>query len=360
MAAGLLRYENGDTAMTEVFIAVLGLALINHRAAGKWPSSAFLSLSIAGALCLGGVTLDAARTRGTRPPNELGRVMILEYHGIGTPEGRWTRSPAHLRRDLEQLWGAGYRPITLNALITGSIDLPRGASPVVLTFDDSSPGQFRYVKRDDRQEIDPDCAVGILEDFARPHDGFQLTATFFVLPGADEPNRLFGQPEYEARKLRYLVSRGFELGNHTLWHADLSKYPEAVVRSQLARAQQRIEQIVPGYRLRALALPMGNYPRQIEWAVQGSAAGVTYAHDAILMVGGGAAPSPFSARFDPYRLPRIQAVDSALDTWLAYFAQHPAQRFVSDGDPNTLTIPRGRREEVRIRPGHDLRIIELD
>jgi hypothetical protein len=78
------------------------------------------------------------------------------------------------------------------------------------------------------------------------------------------------------------------------------------------------------------------------------------------MVGGGAAPSPFSARFDPYRLPRIQAVDSALDTWLAYFAQHPAQRFVSDGDPNTLTIPRGRREEVRIRPGHDLRIIELD
>lgn len=51
------------------------------------------------------------------------------------------------------------------------------------------------------------------------------------------------------------MSRGFELGNHTLWHADLAKYPEAVVRAQLARAQQRIEQIVPGYRLRAFALP---------------------------------------------------------------------------------------------------------
>jgi peptidoglycan/xylan/chitin deacetylase (PgdA/CDA1 family) len=156
------------------------------------------------------------------------------------------------------------------------------------------------------------------------------------------------------------VSRGFELGNHTLWHADLSRYPEAVVRSQLARAQQRIEQIVPGYRLRALALPMGNYPRQIEWAMRGSAGGVSYAHDAIVMVGGGAAPSPFSARFDPYRLPRIQAVGSALDDWLAYFARHPDQRFVSDGAPDTVTIPRGRRGELRLRPGRDLRIIELD
>jgi hypothetical protein len=33
---------------------------------------------------------------------------------------------------------------------------------------------------------------------------------------------------------------------------------------------------------------------------------------------------------------------------------------VSDGDPDILTIPRGRREEVRVRPGRDLRIIELD
>ena len=320
-------------------------ALLNSG--GKRCVPIFLSVSIAGALCLGSVTLDTERALATRAPNELGRVMI----------GRWTRSPAHLRRDLEQLWETGYRPIALNALISGSIDLPRGASPVVLTFDDSSPGQFRYVRRDGRQEIDPECAVGILEEFARLHDGARAPATFFVLPGADEPNRLFGQPELEARKLRYLVSRGFELGNHTLW---LSKYPEAVVRSQLARAQQRIEQIVPGYRLRALALPMGKYPREIEWAIRGSAEGVSYAHDGILMVGGGAAPSPFSARFDPYRLPRIQAVDSAPDTWLSYFAQHPGQRFVSDGDPDILTIPRGRREEVRVRPGRDLRIIELD
>jgi hypothetical protein len=143
--------------------------------------------------------------------------MILEYHRIAEPDGRWTRSPAHLREDLDRLWDAGYRSIALDALIPGTIDLPPGTSPVVLTFDDSSPGQFRYLERDGRLEIDPDCAVGILEAFTRLHPGFGLNATFFVLPAAAEPNRLFGQPDHELRKLQYLVSRGFELGNHTLW-----------------------------------------------------------------------------------------------------------------------------------------------
>jgi len=291
--------------------------------------------------------------------NELGSIMILEYHRIGAPEGRWTRTPAGLRRDLDRLWENGYRSIALNALVAGSIALPAASSPIVLTFDDSSPGQFRYLERNGHLEIDPDCAVGILEAFAGLHSA-AVPATFFVLPAADEPHRLFGQPEHEARKLRYLASRGFELGNHTFWHADLSKYPEAVVRSQLARAQQRIDQIVPGYRLRALSLPMGRYPRTLEWAIRGSAAGVTYEHDAIVMVAGGPAPSPFSRRFDPYHLPRIQVVGETVAEWLRYFDKHPGERFVSDGDPDTVTAPRGRPGEVRTRAGQKLRTLDSD
>ena len=34
------------------------------------------------------------------PPNELGRVMVLQYHRIDQPEERWTRTPENLRRDL--------------------------------------------------------------------------------------------------------------------------------------------------------------------------------------------------------------------------------------------------------------------
>ena len=243
--------------------------------------------------------------------------------------------------------------------MAGSIALPAGSSPVVLTFDDSSPGQFRYIERNGEIEIDRDCAVGILEAFAALHSA-AFPATFFVLPAADEPNRLFGQPEHEARKLRYLVSRGFELGNHTFWHADLSRYPEAVVRSQLARAQQRIDQIVPGYRLRALALPMGRYPRMLEWAIRGRAAGASYEHDDILMVAGGPAPSPFSRRFDPYHLPRIQVMGESVAEMVQYFHKHPGERFVSDGDPDTVTVPRGRLAEARTRAGQQLRTVDRD
>ncbi len=293
-----------------------------------------------------------------RPANELGQVMILEYHKIEHPEGRWTRTPDNFRRDLERLWEKGYRPVALNDLLDGKIDVPAGTTPVVLTFDDSSPGQFRYIEKGGALEIDPECAVGILEMFAREHPGFGLRATFYVLPAADPPNRLFNQPAWEGRKLQYLVSRGFEIGNHTLWHANLAHYPEETVRRQLASAQEWIQRHVPGYRPRTLALPMGGFPREIGWAVRGSVNGSSYQHDAILKVSGGAAPSPFSKRFDPLRLPRIQALESEISYWLGYFDKNPHERFVSDGDLTTVAVPKGKGQTVRDSLPQGLRVVE--
>ena len=86
--------------------------------------------------------------------------------------------------------------------------------------------------------------------------GFGHAATFYVLPGADPPNRLFNQPELVTKKLAYLAANGYEIGNHTLWHANLSRYPEPVVRNQIATAQEWVQRHVPGYRLRTLALPI--------------------------------------------------------------------------------------------------------
>jgi peptidoglycan/xylan/chitin deacetylase (PgdA/CDA1 family) len=281
------------------------------------------------------------------PANELGRVMILEYHKIDYPEERWTRTPENFRRDLETLYARGYRLVSLGDLLDGRIAVPAGTTPVVLTFDDSSPGQFRYLERNGALEIDPKCAVGILEAFARERPDFGRAATFFVLPAADPPNRLFNQPAHEGRKLRYLASRGYEIGNHTLWHANLGRYGEATVRAQLAGAQQWIQRHVPDYRPRTLALPHGVYPKDVSWALRGAAKGVTYSHDAILMVAGGAAPSPFSRAFNPVRLPRIQAVETELASWLRHFAQRPQERFVSDGDPDAITVPAGSQDKVR-------------
>src|SRR5436309_13361147 len=96
-----------------------------------------------------------------RTANELGRLMLLEYHKVDYPENRWTRTPENFRRDLEELYARGYRLIGLNHLLDGRITPPRDTTPVVLTFDDSSPGQFRYLERNGGVARDPKPAVGI-------------------------------------------------------------------------------------------------------------------------------------------------------------------------------------------------------
>ena len=106
-----------------------------------------LSLILAAALLL--VSFAGA---GELAPNELGRIMILEYHKIDYPEASWT--PENFRRDLETLYAKGYRLINLGDLLDRRFTLPGGTTPVVLTFDDSSPGQFRYLEHDGTLEID--------------------------------------------------------------------------------------------------------------------------------------------------------------------------------------------------------------
>jgi len=294
---------------------------------------------------------------GDLTPNELGRVMILEYHKIDYPEERWTRSPENFRRDLETLYAKGYRLINLGDLLDRNIKIPAGTTPVVLTFDDSSPGQFRYIEANGSVQIDPKSAIGILEAFIAEKPDFGRGGTFYVLPGASKPNRLFNQPEYEAKKLLFLVSHGYEIGNHTLWHANLAKYPEATVRAQVAEAQVWIQRHVPDYKTRTLALPHGVYPPDVNWVLNGSAKGTTYHHDAVLMVAGGPAPSPFSRTFDPVRLPRIQAVERDLAYWLNYFDKNPNERFVSDGDANSVTVPAASRDRLRAEL-RSLRVVE--
>jgi len=294
------------------------------------------------------------------PPqaDELGRVMILEYHKIDYPEERWTRTPENFRRDLETLYARGYRLQSLTSLVEGRITVPAGTTPVVLTFDDSSAGQFRYVERNGSVEIDPKSGVGVLEAFIREKPDFGRAATFFVLPGAKAPNNLFNQPAHEGRKLRWLVEQGYELGNHTLWHANLGKYDETTVRAQLADAQVWVQRHVPQYRLRTLALPHGVYPRDVTWALSGTAKGTTYRHEAILMVAGGAAASPFTRTFDPVHLPRVQAVEQDLKFWLTHFERNPDDRYVSDGNPDTITVPAARRERLRADLPKHLKVVE--
>jgi peptidoglycan/xylan/chitin deacetylase (PgdA/CDA1 family) len=253
------------------------------------------------------------------PPDRgsLGKVPVLMVHVLGEPEGMWTITPDRFRRALQVLYDSGYRPITVAQLIDKRIDVPAGKRPVVFTFDDASPSQFRYTERNGELVIDPNTVVGIWMDFSAKHPDWKPRATFCTLSGAEAGRSLFGnkgiegqRDEWRFRKLQWLHAQGFELCNHTLWHAQLSKYPDAFVQEQIARGNMAIDSAVPGYRVRTFALPLGVWPKNRALARAGmwrdpkSGTEHRYSYDAILEVAGGPGPSPFDSAFNPLSIKR--------------------------------------------------------
>lgn len=260
-----------------------------------------------------------------RAPRLDGKVPILEYHLIGGTDGRWSRSVARFRSDLALLYARGYRPVTVGELLDKKLDIPAGTSPVVVTFDDASPGQFRYLERDGKLEIDPESAVGIWLDFSARHPDWRNKATFCLLPAASAGHAFFGnggvegqKTEWRLRKVRFLAEQGFELCNHTLWHAQLDRYDDGVVQEQIARGGLAIDSAVAGYPVRTFALPLGIWPknrtlaRSGEWRDKHSGRVARYRFDAILEVSGHPSPGPFSAAWNPLSLHRQQVLGDAL------------------------------------------------
>ena len=283
-----------------------------------------------------------------RAPNEHGRIMVLEYHLVGDKEARWERQRDQFRKDLELLYERGYRPVTMSEVFDKKIDLPAGLSPVVFTFDDASPSQFRYIEQNGQLTIDPGSAIGIWLDFAKQHPDWKNKAVFCMLSGAEAGRSFFGNKDIEGqktewrhRKVKFLADQGFELCNHTLWHAQLSKYDDAFVQEQIARLQMAVDSAVPGYRIRTLALPLGLWPKNRELAWKGSWTDpkskrtITYNHDVVLEVSGGPNVSPYDPKFDGHSVDRLQVTQNDLVKAMDYMDK-TGTRYVSDGNPNSV------------------------
>lgn len=266
----------------------------------------------------------------TMPPNTLGDILVLQYHLIGEPEGRWQRTPDNFRADIERLHRLGYTPASIIDLTLGFPDLPAGRKPAVLTFDDSDISQFRYLEDG---SIDPDSAVGALYEFHLKHpQDWPLKGTFYTLQDVDVPERvLFGQKELEDQKLQWLIEQGFEVASHTISHFDLKAGSDEEIQWQLAVSQRQLEARLPGYDVRSLSLPFGNYPANETLLAQGTWDDQPYTYANAVMVAGGSSPSPHSAKFNPYRIPRVQALQNELDYWLGYYEQNPQFYYVSAG-----------------------------
>lgn len=275
------------------------------------------------------------------PPNELGRVMVLMYHRLGDKNTPLMRTPQSFRHDLELLYQHGYRPVPMKDFLDSRIHLPMGLSPVVLTFDDALPTQFHEISKNGRYFIDPNCTVGILESFHQQHPDFALAGVFYAL----YPHP-FGDADRSAAKITFLTRQGFEIGNHTVHHKDLSRMSNAQVIEEVGRAQVFTQRILPGYQDQTLAAPYGRLPRDHAIALNGVWHGVPYHNRAVFLGGGGPAHSPCSKKWKAWSVPRVVGDPGELAKWVNYFDQHPDQRYVSDGDPDVITVPSSEQSDL--------------
>ena len=303
-----------------------------------------------GAVASGDTTHHAASaaSSGARSPNEMGRVPVLMYHLIGDHESSWGRERGNFRHDLELLYERGYRPVNMVDVLDRKIDLPAGLSPVVFTFDDASPSQFRYIERDGKLVIDSSSGIGIWLDFAKSHPGWGNKAVFCMLPAASAGHAFFGdrniegqQTAWRFKKVQALAAMGFELCDHTLWHAQLNKYSDAVVQEQIARGLMAIDSAVPGYKVRTFALPLGIWPKNRALAKSGSwtdpktGKTVSYNFDAILEVSGYPVPSPYSPAFNPLSVQRLKVTGNSLVNVLDRL-DRTGERYISDGNAGVV------------------------
>ncbi len=348
-----------DTLIAAAQTSDTGAAVAGPASTTQTPTAGSAANSAGGASAAAGPADASAAPNSTisgtanpnRVPNEMGRIMVLEYHLITDHNSAYARERGQFRKDLELLYDRGYRPVNMSDVLDKKLNLPRGLSPVVIVFDDASPEQFRYIENNGKLEIDPTSGVGIWLDFRKTHPDWSNKAVYCLLSGASAGHNFFGdrgvqgqKSNWRFQKVRWLAENGFELCDHTLWHAQLSKYPDAFVQEQIARNALAIDSAVPGYKIRSMALPQGLWPKNRALASKGSwtdpKTGKTVSYDwpVVFEVAGGPMRSPYDRAFNPGTTPRIQVIGNAIESMVNKLEQS-GNMYISDGNPSVVARP---------------------
>ena len=284
-------------------------------------------------------------------PNEAGKIMVIMFHNfVETYESgdkAYTTTFEAFGKLLETLYDSGYRLISFSDYLNNNINVPAGFIPMVFTFDDGTAGQFNLVEADGALSVNSRTAVGIMEDFNKEHPDFGLKGTFFVNLG----DNTFPGAGTTAERLKYLIDKGFEIGNHTYTHINLKKTTDAaVIQKEIGGNQNKMYELVPGYKFDAFSLPYGLPSKDLQqFVVKGVFEGVEYENKAIVEVGWDPALSPVNVKFNPLSIHRVRAsgitpVEADLAWWLEQ--EKKDAQYISDGNPDTVTVPRSKESTV--------------
>ncbi len=291
--------------------------------------------------------------------DESGNVPIMMYHGIhivtdneytggNVDKDGYQRTASAFRNDLEFYYTSGYRMIRLNDYVNGIIDVEAGLSPIIITFDDGLANNIKVTGLDENGNIiiDPNSAVGILEEFKQKYPDFNVTATFFVNGG------LFNQSEYNEKILNWLVDNGYDIGNHSYSHADFTSISKEKSVQEIGSVYNLLDKYIPGKYVNIVALPFGSpYDKShsnFNSILKGVYNDKEYNTITTLRVGWEAEYSPFNKNFDKTFLKRIRAYDNngkEFDIEMN-FKILENNRYISDGDKNTITVPKEKEDKI--------------
>ena len=293
--------------------------------------------------------------------NELGKVPIMMYHGIknlnnsdtkytggNVDKDGYTRTVEAFRKDLEFYYQKGYRMIKLSDYINGKIDVEYGKSPIILTFDDGNDNNIKVTGLDSDGNIiiDKNSAVGVLEEFKKKYPDYNVTAIFFV------NNGLFNQPEYNEKILHWLVDNGYEVGNHTKNHDNLSKITTSQTQEVVGYMYEKLESILGDKYQKIIALPFGSpYNKthdNYKYVLNGEYNGKKYESLAALRVGWEPEVSPFNKDFDRTFLKRCRAYDNNGNDFdiEMVFRMLEKNRYVSDGNVNRIVTSASNKDII--------------
>jgi peptidoglycan/xylan/chitin deacetylase (PgdA/CDA1 family) len=181
--------------------------------------------------------------RGHQPVRRFSEpVPVLVYHVIGATsasnplEGLYV-TPADLRAQVDWLAHTGWHAVTLDAVLAHwRHGAPLPHKPIVLSFDDGYPGDWRYALPTLRAKHFP----GVLN--------LQI--------GNLVPLRV-----------RELLRAGWQIASHTLTHPDLTTVETARLRREVGRSRRWLEGTF-GVRVDVFCYPFGRYDARVLQAVR--------------------------------------------------------------------------------------------
>jgi hypothetical protein len=174
-----------------------------------------------------------------------------------------------------------------------------------------------------------------------------------ILPAATHPSNFFGEtPDRETprdqreanirKKMEIILRDGHEVCNHTLYHARLDRASsDQQAQDWIGLGEDSIKAYLPAdYDIVTFALPLGMWPRNKSLAWAGTYRnGKRYENKVVLEVSGGPSVTPWDTRWDPHSVDRFIVAPGALEAQLRRWEQDPTNRYISDGDPQTISYP---------------------